>query len=312
MAKLHLALLIKSILYFVSSLVPLSESFDLSASYQLQQTTHESFFTESKGNWLTTKKALRNPKCCVRSVSGLNNYMELLQNKLSDANKITDLDLRMKVNVNPSSIYNDCLQIVQQSILSLDMDNDDGENDTHSIVEALMELTYGFASLADGSMNDNCDNVFVRIVCASNYKARDPMYHTDKAPLRGYVTLRGVGTQFMTRPCSPLEYLTLRSLGTGNPLKSIRQAEELEFIVMKGDHYDCDKWNSQQSLQYKLWKRSTACVHRSPPAVAKHGNKRVILSIDLGDGDDDREWYQVDANREWRSGMTQRKSHLVA
>jgi hypothetical protein len=42
------------------------------------------------------------------------------------------------------------------------------------------------------------------------------------------------------------------------------------------------------------------------------GGRRVIISLDLADGDDDREWYQADKKREWRSGMTQRKSHLVA
>ena len=32
----------------------------------------------------------------------------------------------------------------------------------------------------------------------------------------------------------------------------------------------------------------------------------------LADGDDDREWYEKNQKREWRSGMTQRKSRLVA
>jgi hypothetical protein len=69
-------------------------------------------------------------------------------------------------------------------------------------------------------------------------------------------------------------------------------------------------------MMKSIWIRNAACVHRSPPAaevVAVGGGKRrVILSLDLADGDDDREWYEYDKKRGWRSGMTQRKSHLVA
>lgn len=137
------------------------------------------------------------------------------------------------------------------------------------------------------------------------------MFHTDKAPLRAYVTLRGVGTEIMTRVCSPVEYALLRSLGklgeNNKSSASLRQAEELEFIVMKGDHYvhssDVETWLT------RAWKRASACVHRSPPGL---GGRRIILSLDLADGDDDREWYQANKKREWRSGMTQRKSRLVA
>jgi hypothetical protein len=153
-----------------------------------------------------------------------------------------ELDLRARVRAfsSSSSAHGDCLR-VRRSVNKGDGVNENG-NDIHEdedpCTAALVELAQGFASLADGPLEGVCEDVFVRIVCASDYRGRDPMYHTDKAPLRGYVTLRGVGTEFMTRPCSPLEYMTLRGLGKGDPDKSVRRAEELEFIVMKGDHYE--------------------------------------------------------------------------
>jgi hypothetical protein len=60
----------------------------------------------------------------------------------------------------------------------------------------------------------------------------------------------------------------------------------------------------------KFWQRTFACVHRSPPAST--ACRRVIVSLDLADGDDDREWCVVNKRREWRNGLTQRKSRLVA
>jgi hypothetical protein len=239
-------------------------------------------------------------------------------------------------------------------------DDDDDDKASTTILNdpctnALMELARGVTSLAEEDTNgqhngpplhqDNkCkhnNDVFIRIVCASNYKALDPMYHTDKAPLRGYVTLTGVGTEYMTRPCSPMEYVMLRAgagttgtgTGTGAMGTNLRQAETLEFIVMKGDYYtykDPDistttTTSLANSWMKKLWTRMNACVHRSPPGatgatatgagastITTGGRRRVIISLDLADGDDDREWYQVGSKREWRSGMTQRKSRLVA
>jgi hypothetical protein len=113
---------------------------------------------------------------------------------------------------------------------------------------------------------------------------------------------------------------------SGGPTNSLRLADELEFIVMKGDHYSYERPRDESSTKALIpsvvaappsswmtavWKRSAACVHRSP-AVTTKGGRRVIVSLDLGDGDDDREWYEANKKREWRSGMTQRKSHLVA
>ena len=190
-------------------------------------------------------------------------------------------------------------------------DNDDEKHDiSDSCTAALQELAMGMSSL----LSDGCDganDVFVRIVCASNYRARDPPFHTDKAPMRGYVTLRGVGTEYMTRTCSPLEYMSLRTFGDGDATKFLQEAKELQFIVMKGDYYDHDNNSSSSSfaLERTLWTRARACVHRSPPG---NGGRRVIVSFDLADGDDDREWYQTGMKREWRNGLTQRKSHLVA
>jgi len=183
---------------------------------------------------------------------------------------------------------------------------------------ALMELARGVASFADGLVLEKpSTDVYMRIVCASDYKAIDPMYHTDKAPLRGYTTLIGPGTEFCESICSPLEYASLRSLGDGSSTSSIptRKAKNMEFIVMKGDYYEYNDPNTSQKdnllyrIKKRLWTRTSACVHRSPPG---NGGRRVIISLDLADGDDDREWYQKNQKREWRSGMTQRKSRLVA
>jgi len=297
------------------------------------------------GDWAGAKAALRNPDCCVVSVPGLESHLRVLQAHLADQGP-AELDLRARVRALDAStsssssysrsdhVYGDCVR-VRRSVSPLPGDDhDDNDNDNHEndpCIAALAELAQGFASLADGplalALNGHiCSDVFLRIVCASDYRARDPMYHTDKAPLRGYVTLRGVGTDFMTRPCSLLEYVILRGWGKGGPVNSVRRANELEFIVMKGDHYEYEYDESSSSgtatstatstatddsWLTRVWKRTTACVHRSPPA-ATTGGRRVIVSLDLADGDDDREWYQINTKREWRSGMTQRKSRLVA
>ena len=95
---------------------------------------------------------------------------------------------------------------------------------------------------------------------------------------------------------------------------------------MKGDHYDAplpdDISPSMTNKMFgKVWDRSSACIHRSPPSASSEkttggvkGNnrRRVILSLDLADGRDDQEWYEICRKRGWRSGMTQRKSRLVS
>lgn len=277
------------------------------------------------GDWIAAKHNLRDPECCVVSVQGMDKHLRVLQNHFAD-NGPLDLDLRARVHVK-SSLYEDCLSI-RRSVIQMEGDNDDEEKSTEitsrnmkkydPCTEALAELAKGVASLADGSLDGVCEGVFIRLVCASKYKAHDPMYHTDKAPLRGYVTLRGVGTEYMKETCSPIEYMSLRAGGGGGvPSRSVAEAKELEFIVMKGDHYDYYEDTSSKisklnpSFVKKIWKRASACVHRSPPGQQGR-DRRVIVSLDLADGDDDREWYEADKKRSWRSGMTQRKSHLVA
>lgn len=228
--------------------------------------------------------------------------MSILQSEYNDVP--IDIDLRSRVRVQSSSTLHDDCRKIHRSVLMTD-DNDDNHKEA-VCVAALEELARGVASLADGPLAGVCEDVFLRIVCASDYRAIDPMYHTDKCPLRGYVTLRGLGTELMIRPSSPLEYATLRTLGKGDS-SSLRNAEELEFIVMKGDYYKAT--NAPSTWQELIWTRASACVHRSPPGM---GGRRVIISLDLADGDDDQEWYEVNKKREWRSGMTQRKSRLVA
>jgi hypothetical protein len=276
--------------------------------------------------WSAAKVALQSTECCVVSVSGLESQLRTLQKELADHGP-GDLDLRARLRVAAPSSRRDC-QRVQRSVVAFDRINDDDDaltgNEEHEkdpdepCTVALEVLVRGMASLAAGpGVDTSTTDVLIRIVCASNYRARDPLFHTDKAPLRGYVTLRGVGTEFMKRPCTPLEYAALRSLGQGGaPAKDLRRADELEFIVMKGDHYEHASSSGSSSVFQrpawltKVWKRAFACVHRSPPGATT--GRRVILSFDLADGHDDREWYQVNHKRAWRSGMTQRKSHLVA
>jgi hypothetical protein len=203
------------------------------------------------------------------------------------------------------------------------------QNKNHPCILALQELAQGVCSLADGKLSSSVTDVHMRIVCASNYKAIDPPFHTDKCPLRGYFTLIGPGTEYMERTCQPWEYVALRTFGVYGLLgssseqqqqcnTSLKMAKELEFIVMKGDQYDAGLSSSSVMSNTKLlWSRSEACVHRSPPGnnnnnKAAMKNKRVILSLDLADGGDDQEWEERGRKRNWRVGMTQRKSHLVS
>jgi Protein of unknown function (DUF1826) len=282
------------------------------------------------GDWNTAKRALQQPDCCVVKVSGLDRHLRALQNELVD-HGLVDVDLRSRIRGaaaasssslvvedegNPDVCSQDCCRVLESVGNVLDNDNDQKKDEKRDLfgsaatIAALEELARGMASLApDGR---DIQDVHVRIVSASNYRAVDPMFHTDKCPLRGYVTLRGVGTEYMTRPCSPWEYLTLRSLGRprgdSEPAVSVRESQELEFIVMKGDYYPHPEANNWRWSNV-FWQRAYACVHRSPPG---QGGRRVIISLDLADGDDDREWYDAGHKREWRSGMTQRKSRLVA
>ena len=297
------------------------------------------------GTWPDAKVGLRHPDCCVVSVSNLTPYLQILQNKFCGGDGPDDLDLRIRVRCDEyDKAYDDCEMICKAVMKPLPVGNvedvrreyqreadwsreDSSDNMT---TQALVELCRGVASLADGPLTNTVQDVHLRIVCASSYRARDPMFHTDKCPLRGYVTLTGPGTQYMNRTCSPVEYGLLRTFG-GEALEgnddlhdNLESAEELDFIVMKGDCYEAPlptgvELGLSDQVTRKMWKRTSACVHRSPPVGGGSsggentaGRRRVIVSLDLADGDDDQEWYEVGQRRRWRSGMTQRKSRLVA
>lgn len=323
------------------------------------------------GDWARAKARLDQRDCCVVSVAGLDEHLKILQEHFVGAAGVggtfADVDLRARVrigqqesasssyNQTTTTTYNDCLEICRAvrgtAPLSRNIDEPESIITLHNCVdpcaEALQELARGVASM-DPSISSSIKNtkmminkdVFVRVVVASTYQARDPPFHTDKAPFRGYVTLCGPGTDYMVRCCtSPLEYLSLRTMGTTLPSSfvmggkdnlssrsSLRRTPQLEFIVMKGDyyyshhhhhhhHYESPSTSAATAsslfwMSKLFWQRTFACVHRSPPANTS--SRRVIISLDLADGDDDREWYVVNKRREWRNGLTQRKSRLVA
>jgi hypothetical protein len=276
------------------------------------------------GDWPGADIQLQDKKCCIIKVSNLEPSLQVLQEALVHVGPL-DVDLRARIQTSQSTevSYRDCRRVLQSLMRSVDDNTEDLSYMDHCAV-ALHELARGMASMANGcgshgiGCNDDTNatksmDVLCRIVCASNYHARHPPFHTDKTPLRGYVTLKGLGTEYMQRTCNPLEYLALRVLGDDVPdsiTKSLRHAREKEFIVMKGDHYHHHDGSSLTILD-TLWTRAAACVHRSPPNKDAT-RRRVIISFDLADGSDDREWHQAGKKREWRNGLTQRKSRLVA
>lgn len=300
----------------------------------------------SAGEWASAKRSLRNPKCCVVSVPGLERHLSVLRERFCGDEAPTDLDLRMRVRCGNDGdggdmTYEDCAKIYDAVVGPSSAKADDPADARTLGIAALEELARGTSSLADGPLEgDACSGVHVRIAIASDYRASDPMWHTDECPLRGYVALSGPGTELASEPCRPWEYAALRAWGSGGleafgrgggggagtARVGLRSAEELEFIVMKGDYYEAPPLpedappSAADALIRKVWNRSSACVHRSPPSASsgnssggsKGNRRRVILSLDLADGRDDQEWYEVSRKRGWRSGMTQRKSRLVS
>mmetsp|Transcript_15912 Transcript_15912/g.36691 ORF Transcript_15912/g.36691 Transcript_15912/m.36691 type:complete len:364 (+) Transcript_15912:65-1156(+) len=298
-------------------------------------TTSDYSYREVSEHWAGGKNALRDPKCCVVSIfppgssnDSSENGLRALQYTLADHGP-TDIDIRARINTTTiDSAYQDCSKVWDSIFVSEDKDVSDDSRTyklSSAAIDSLTKLARGVSSFeetieksSNSPLRRRETAVYMRIVCASSYRAHDPVFHTDKAPLRGYITLRGVGTEFVTHPCSPLEYVGLRTLGQA-PSKegSLRCAEELEFIVMKGDYYyEYFQETAKTPPGGGWWQREFACVHRSPPGGGRNGEeqgrRRVIVSFDLADGDDDREWHDVGQKRQWRSGMTQRKSHLVA
>ena len=304
------------------------------------------------GSWTKAKQTLRNPSSCVVSISGLDQHLSTLQSYFCGEDAPSDIDLRMRIRCTGGNnsgddgdfmevVYADCKNIYDTIMdphpprastiwrnsntmndTPVEQHNNNDNDNNNLCIQALQELALGIHSLADN--NNNITDVHMRIVCASSYNAIDPPFHTDKCPLRGYVTLCGPGTEYMIETCTPWEYVALRTFGVKDGLerlnrekveKSLRMAKELEFIVMKGDYYD-DIVTEEEVMglgskekKKKLWSRSDACVHRSPRGS---NGKRVILSLDLADGGDDQEWEERGRKRNWRVGMTQRKSHLVS
>mmetsp|Transcript_31835 Transcript_31835/g.64357 ORF Transcript_31835/g.64357 Transcript_31835/m.64357 type:complete len:351 (-) Transcript_31835:484-1536(-) len=309
-----------------------------------QTTTVDNPNIQLDGSWSTAKQALRNPNCSVVSISGLDHHLSTLQSYFCGEDAPSDVDLRMRVrccggngnstNSSTEISYVDCANVYHtivdppsttgwrnnnNKITTSDINNEQHNNNPNNpCIQALQELALGVHSLTDGPLQRTVTDIHMRVVCASTYSANDPPFHTDKCPLRGYVTLVGPGTEYMDSTCRPWEYVALRSLGVDglglvNGEGRLKMASELEFIVMKGDYYDAsvpeDDISMMKKNKKKLWSRAEACVHRSPPG---NNAKRVILSLDLADGGDDQEWEERGRKRNWRVGMTQRKSHLVS
>ena len=138
--------------------------------------------TQLSGNWFVAKQSLRDPNCCVVSIAGLESHVSTIQQYFCGDDAPDDLDLRTKVrckNVgsNHNMAYDDCkkiyIAVMQNDKLS------DCINNNHPCISALEELARGVASLADGPLEGTCTDVHMRIVCASNYKAIDPMFHSE-------------------------------------------------------------------------------------------------------------------------------------
>ena len=250
------------------------------------------------GEWAGAREALRSTDCCVVSVGGLEPHLGVLRARWATVPEELDLRARVRTrSADDATPHADCLRVA--TAIAPD---DDERRSCAAVLEALAR---GFASLA-ATASARPPDVFLRVVCASDYRARAPQYHTDKAPMRGYVTLRGRGTEYLRTP-------------RADPERVVRRAEELEFIVMKGDHYRPPPPDATAApsappswLAVALGgsRRHDACVHRSPPAAAGEARqRRVIISFDLAAGEDDREWH-VTTQRQWRTGFTQRKSPL--
>ena len=342
--------------FIIASSSSPSEALSLSSSSSFSKALLTSLSNNNE-SWSIVNQSLRDPNVCVvSSPTGLDAHISILREAFCSNDAHTDLDLRMRVRCSSSvdddngndddysdrTTLNDCITIVDSVMIrrknqqQLSSASNEHSSSVLEAALALKELALGVSSLADASFSESTSkdpppDVHVRVACASDYRAIDPVFHTDKCPLRAYVTLIGPGTEYVDTTCNPLQYLALRMLGENGLVSSIgddgddggeggrirvKEAKEMEFIVMKGDRYvhnhqSLPLLSSSQSSSLGLWSRSSACVHRSPPG-ALGGGKRVIVSLDIANGEDDREWYETGRKREWRAGLTQRKSRLVS
>ena len=131
------------------------------------------------GDWVGAKTSLRQSDCCIVSISGIESHLRILQEQLAD-NGPADIDLRARIRI-PSLTHSDCFQVcrsVKPLPETADEENGDANNISDPCATALKELALGISSLVDEGSLESAD-VFVRIVCASDYRARDPPFHTD-------------------------------------------------------------------------------------------------------------------------------------
>lgn len=217
-----------------------------------------------RGHWLEAKKLLRNRECKVISITAdsLKSRLEVLRTQwASDAERAprtVNIDIRRRIKA--SRAADDCLEVARAVCPSSD------ESMQASCARALQEISRDFSSLGD------TPDVFLRVVCDSSYEARCPQMHTDKVPIRGIVTIQGEGT----------EYIFPKDSG------AIRQASDLEFLVLKGDKYSSiEPWASVFQLPLTS---AEGVLHRSPALRPNEPQRRVLVTLDLDSGHDDREW----------------------
>ena len=155
-----------------------------------------------QGDWINAKSCLRDPNCCVVHISNIQQQISILQQYFCGEDAHSDLDLRMKVRgcrslgesgeEDDGVVYHDCESIYnavmmgtsfQPSMMAMDdsfvtssNDNYEVDGDHHRCIVALTELARGMASLVDGRrLTTTVSDVHVRVVCASNYAANDPL-----------------------------------------------------------------------------------------------------------------------------------------
>lgn len=125
------------------------------------------------GNWKDGKASLQIDNCCVVSIDGLESHLNHLYEYFVNQGP-SDLDLRTRIHA--ETLFNDCRTIRQSVVTIPEFDMKEYENDEiDPCTAALMELARGVVSFADGLVLEKpVIDVYMRIVCASDYKAIDP------------------------------------------------------------------------------------------------------------------------------------------